>query len=82
MAPPVIYVAIWDLSNGRTVPTLTTEATYRKWLENPSDYAERRIRRWNSPNRKSGKLPSAVHFKVVQYAKMNGSSGSVLAAAS
>lgn len=79
MAPPIIYVSIWRLTNGKIVPTLTTEATYRKWTENPSGYAERRIRRWNSPNRKNAKLPRAEHFEVVPYTRSsNGSARAVV----
>lgn len=82
MAPPIIYVAIWGLAGGKTLPTLTTEATYKKWREDPERYATKRIRRWNSPNRRNAKLSKALSFQVVCYARLNYSSGSVQRVAS
>ena len=67
MAPQLIYVAIWTLRTGKIVPTLTTESIYRKWQADRMNFAEKRIHRWNSPNRKVRRLEPAVGYYVEKY---------------
>lgn len=74
MAPPYIYVAVWTLSDGHTLHTLTDEPSFRRWTENPQTDATKRLNRWNSPNRPPGatRLSKAIGFKIERYEKAPG----------
>jgi len=65
--PPYIYVAVWTLSDGHTLQTLTDEPSYNRWIANPEAYAQKRISRWNSPNRATARLSKATGFRVERY---------------
>jgi hypothetical protein len=80
--PDHIFVAIWTLSDGHSVTTLTDGPSYRRWMEDPIPYARKRLQRWNSPNRARQRLSRAVAFQIGMYVRSNSSSGPAVAAES
>lgn len=78
--PDFIYVAIWTLSDGHSVTTLTDAPSYRRWRTDPVTYARKRLERWNSPNRQRQRLNDAIAFQIGVYARSPHSSGPAVAA--
>lgn len=79
--PDLIYVAIWTLSDGHSVTTLTDAPSYRRWTTDPITYARKRLERWNSPNRQRQRLNSATAFQIGIYVRSQRSAGPAVAAA-
>lgn len=79
MAQDEIFVAIWTLADGHSVQTLTDRPSYHRWLADPTGYAQKRLQRWNSPNRPIGsrRLSKAQGFQIVPYVRSRSSSGHV-----
>lgn len=67
MTPPEVYIAVFRLSNGKTMPMLSSSATYIRWFSHRDEYADKRIKRFNS--RKAGRLSPAVAFTMQRYVR-------------
>lgn len=73
--PPVIYVAVWTMRDGKRMPTLTSLATYTDWNKDPEGYSQKRIERYNRRNlvpiRPNRRPHFAISFVVERYIPAN-----------
>lgn len=69
--PPIIYVAVWTMRDGKRMPTLTSLATYLDWNKDPEGYSRKRLERYNrrslAPTRAARARHTATSFVVEKY---------------
>jgi hypothetical protein len=67
MTPPEVYIMVFRLENGKTMPMLSSLGAWREYNRNPDYYADKRVQRWNNyPHRRLG---PAVAFTMERYVR-------------
>lgn len=69
MAPVEIFVIIWFLEDGHTLPVIASKDVYEEWRANRRGYHARRIARFNSERRGGARLAKAVDMTVARYTR-------------
>lgn len=48
MTPRIVYVAFYQLEDGKQMPAITTPRCYEAWKDDSKNYSERIVGRWNA----------------------------------